>query len=385
MLASQFRRFVRTEAAGGIILIVSASVALVIANTSFSDQAERILSHPLFLEAHSKTLTVRDWINDGLMALFFLSVGMEIRREISSGQLSTRVKASLPVIAAFGGMLFPAAIYLLFNGGGEASHGWGIPMATDIAFSLGVISLLGKRVPLGIKIFVTALAIADDLGAVLVIAFFYANDVRLPQLLFAVGTAALIYILKKWKLIPLSILLGCGVVLWYFILQSGVHPTIAGVILGLILPTEDHEKFRSGLSKIVAFAIMPLFALANAGILINGSQLSGIFSGPVSLGIFFGLLLGKSIGIFSFSLISKKLGLSVFPEGVTLRHILGASILCGIGFTMSLFIAQLAFPGGDAFYDQAKLAIIFASFCAAIIGFLFFHFLPREVSIKPKN
>ena len=372
----------KDEAGGGIILIAATALALVIANSSLAASYENIVSHSFGFEVHRKIFTFRDWINEGLMSLFFLSVGMEIKREIVNGLLSERQKAVLPVIAALGGMIFPAAIYFFFNPAGPASSGWGIPVATDIAFSLGILSLLGKRIPAGIRVFVASLAIADDLGAVLIIAVFYAKDIEVLWLLCSAGIVAAIVILHKLQKASFASIVILGGILWLCLLLSGVHPTIGGALLGFLLPASDHTRFRSVLGNVVSLAVMPLFAFANAGLAITAAQFSGLFSNPIPLGILFGLLVGKTAGIFSFSFLSSKLGLSSLPEGIRWVHIFGAAILCGIGFTMSLFIARLAFASEDPFYQSAKLAILAASVSAGALGYLFLRKCISPVATK---
>lgn len=374
-LLSTFGQFFRVESSSGILLILVSAAALVIKNSSLSGSFERILSFPLWLVGQHHILTLRDWINEGLMAVFFLSVGLEIRREIVRGELSTRAKASFPLIAALGGMIVPAVIYLTFNTGQATAIGWGIPVATDIAFSLGVIALLGKRIPTGIRIFVASLAMADDIGAILVIAFFYARDIEFLFLLLALASVLILFFLRLVRTLPLLVCYILGAALWYTLLRSGVHPAISGAALAFLLPESSvSENFQNKLQRLTAFLIMPLFAMANAGLRIESSQFSALFSGTVSLGIFFGLLAGKTIGISSFSYLASRFGVAMLPEGLGWKHIVGASILCSIGFTMSLFIAGLAFGSGDEVFSQAKFAIITASFVAGIAGYCFLRF-----------
>jgi NhaA family Na+:H+ antiporter len=357
------------------------AAALIIVNSPLSGIYEDIFSFPVFLQTHGAVLTLRDWINEGFMSLFFLSVGLEIRREIVGGELSTRAKAAFPLIAALGGMLIPALIYLVFTAGGLAAKGWGIPMATDIAFSLGVIALLGNRIPSGIRIFVAALAIADDIGAILVIAIFYARDIDFMFLLLALAAILILFFLRKIYILPIFVFYFFGAVLWLTLLRSGVHSAISGAALAFLLPESFvSENWENRLRRISAFIIMPLFAFANAGLRIESSEVLALLSGTVSLGIFFGLLAGKTIGIFLFSYLSSKLGFARLPEGLGWKHIFGASTLCAIGFTMSLFIAGLAFGLEDAAYSQAKFAIIAASCIAGITGYFFLRLMGSQNS-----
>ncbi|CAN5444476.1 Na+/H+ antiporter NhaA [soil metagenome] len=362
---------------GGILLLAMTIISLLIANSSSGDAYREMweikVGPQLGVVDLNKTLG--HWINDGLMVIFFLLVGLEIKRELLKGELSSRKKAMLPLMAAVGGMVIPALIYTFFNIGHPAASGWGIPMATDIAFALAILTMAGNRVPLGLKIFLTALAIIDDLGAVLVIAFFYTHGMQLLYLLLAVISLALLAYLNykriqklRWYLIP-------GILLWYFILKSGVHATIAGVLIALFIPIEGAIKNkRSALERLehilhgkVNYFILPLFALANTALLIDSSLLSGLSSSP-ALGIIFGLFAGKPIGIMLFSFIAVRSGMAVLPSGTDWIHILGAGFLGGIGFTMSIFIAMLAFHQPE-FQNLAKFAVLMTSVVAGVVGF----------------
>ena len=374
-LLSGFGKFFSIESSSGIVLFTVTALAMIIANTSLNGMYEHFFLTPLFLKSHHEILTVRDWINEGFMAVFFLSVGLEIRREFNGGELSTRAKASFPIIAAIGGMVMPALIFFYFNAGEHTSKAWGIPVATDIAFSLGLIALLGKRIPSGVRIFVAALAIGDDIGAILVIAFFYATNIEAVFLLLVLGSVLLLFSLRWTRSIPVFLYYIFGAALWYFLLRAGVHPSISGAALAFLLPESSlSENAKNRLQRITAFFIMPLFAFANAGFIIEFSQLQSLFTDSLSMGIFFGLVGGKTIGIFSFSFIAAKFRIASLPEGLSWKHIFGAAMLCGIGFTMSLFIAGLAFTPANEAYSDARFAIIAASCIAGIAGYCFLRF-----------
>lgn len=366
-LVDLFADFSESEKSSGIILILCTVASIAIANSYFSKEYldfwhTDILNHSL-----------QHWINDGLMAVFFLLIGLEMERELYAGELSDMKNASLPIAAAIGGMITPALLHFIFNRGTATVGGAGIPMATDIAFALGVLALLGKRIPLSLKIFLTALAIIDDLGAILVIAVFYVADFSLPYFALAMAMFALLYILNRCNVNLLSAYLSLGVLMWYFMLQSGVHATIAGVLLAFAIPFRDggsespSYKLQHFLHKPVAFLIMPLFALANTGIALSGNWMEGLASSN-SMGILAGLLVGKPLGIALFSFIAIKLGWSRLPKDVAWGHIVGAGFLGGIGFTMSIFITLLAF--GDAeIVESSKLSILVTSVLAGSIGY----------------
>ncbi|HYE55215.1 MAG TPA: Na+/H+ antiporter NhaA, partial [Chitinophagaceae bacterium] len=312
------------------------------------------------------------WVNDGLMVIFFLLVGLEIERELYVGELSTFRNAILPVIAAAGGMLVPAGIHFLFNAGQETQAGFGIPMATDIAFALGILSLAGKRVPVSLKVFLTALAIIDDLGAITVIAIFYTEDFSITYFLLSMGVFALLFVLGKFKMNYLVIYLLGGVLMWYFMLRSGVHATIAGVLLAFAIPFHGENKknmsykLQHFLHKPVAFIILPIFALANTAIILPNDIVAGLLT-MNSLGIICGLVIGKLVGIWLASFIAVKSRLAALPSGVNWKQIMGLSLLGGIGFTMSIFITNLAFSDEDLI-TSSKLSILLASVVAAIAG-----------------
>jgi len=361
--------FLRSEAAGGVILMGVAALALAIANSPLAAFYFHTLHLPL------GPLPVLEWINDGLMALFFLLVGLEIKREMMGGQLASWAQRALPGIAAAGGMVVPAVVYLLLQrGDGQAPHGWAIPAATDIAFALGVITLLGSRVPVSLKIFLTALAIIDDLGAVLIIAFFYAGDLNVWALAGA-GLATMgLFALNRLSVARLWLYLIIGAVLWLCMLQSGIHATLAGVILALFIPVRAKggaqvlERLEHGLAPWVSFLIVPLFGFANAGVALSGVGLSEIAS-PIPLGVGLGLFLGKQIGVFGSAWLAIRLGLAQLPFGANWRQLYGTAVLCGIGFTMSLFIGLLAF-GDPAQQDLTKIGVLAGSIASAGLGWI---------------
>lgn len=376
-----FKDFFRSGQIGGIILIVCVILSLIIANSGWSEGFNNILNTQLGYESQNLSLrySVALWINDGLMAIFFLLVGLEIKREVVEGELSSPKRAAMPIFAALGGMLVPAAIFALFNHSAETSAGWGIPMATDIAFALGVISLLGKRVPSSLKIFLAALAIVDDLGAILVIAIFYTNELHWDQLLYAGGILALLISLNRFGVRNLVFYIIPGVFLWYFIHHSGIHATIAGVLLALTIPTNPVretsplESLEHAIVKPVNFLIMPIFALANTNIRFESAMIEGLYS-PLGMGIILGLVLGKPVGITLFSWLSVKLGFSSLPSKAGWRHIIGLGLLAGIGFTMSIFIALLSFSE-PLFQVEAKFSILVSSLIAGVSGYVFLSLL----------
>jgi NhaA family Na+:H+ antiporter len=417
---AMFNRFFRSEVSGSIVLMACAIVALVWANSPWS-QGYADFTHievGFSWGGTSLNLSLQHWINDALMAIFFFVVGLEVKREILIGELSTLRKAALPVSAAVGGMLIPAGIYFAINAGGPAAQGWGIPMATDIAFALGLLALFGSRAPIGLKVFLTALAIADDIGAVLVIAFFYTASLKFGALAVAGVFMLLIAGARAVGIRGSGIYLILAIGVWLSVLTSGIHATVAGILIAMLVPIRakiEPEEFMerakerlaelesttltrdsmvsdnaqlhvlddihetSGdmippgialehrLHPVQAFLILPLFALFNAGVYLGGDAL-GLTTDPIAVGIIFGLVLGKQIGVLGFSWISIKSGLADLPEGVSWPHIWGASCLAGVGFTMSLFIAELAF-GDPIQLGKAKLGILEASLIAAVLGY----------------
>lgn len=371
-----FSHFFRSSSAGGIILLICVIISLFIANSGWSGGFKEMLDFELGFNTASLHLRypILLWINDGLMAIFFLLVGLEIKREIIEGELSSFSQASLPVLAAIGGVIVPALIYFFFNNGDlHTAKGWGIPMATDIAFALGILSLLGDKVPSGLKIFLAALAIVDDLIAILVIAVFYSSELNFVYLGYAGALFVLLIIFNRMGIKNLLFYLIPGVVIWYFIHHSGIHATIAGVLVAITLPTNEEdtdsplEKLEHALTRPVNFIIMPIFALVNTNITFESTMVEGIFSN-LGLGIILGLFLGKPIGIFAMSWLSVKLKIAELPESTTWMHVLGLGLLGGIGFTMSIFIALLSF-GNLLHQNEAKFAILIASTIAGISGF----------------
>ncbi|CNF27654.1 pH-dependent sodium/proton antiporter [Yersinia similis] len=372
------RQFLRQEAAGGLILIIAAAIALLMANSSLQGVYQSFLDIPVSIKIASLDISkpLLLWINDGLMAVFFLVVGLEVKRELMEGSLAGRDKAVFPAIAALGGMLAPALIYLLFNGADEVTRqGWAIPAATDIAFALGVMALLGNRVPTGLKVFLLALAIIDDLGVIIIIALFYTQQVSLQSLGIAAAALALLAYMNWRGVGKTSAYLLVGLVLWVCILKSGVHATLAGVIVGFMIPlhTKDQrspsESLEHGLHPWVAYLILPLFAFANAGVSLQGVSLAGLTS-LLPMGIATGLFIGKPLGIFAFSWLAVKLGIAKLPDAINFKQIFAVSVLCGIGFTMSIFIASLAFEGTDiALTTYSKLGILLGSTTAAVVGY----------------
>jgi Na+:H+ antiporter, NhaA family len=363
-----FTEFFNSEKAGGILLIFCAVVSLVLTNSPLQEVYQSIWSFELV--GHSAA----HWINDGLMAIFFLLVGLELEREVYKGELSKIKQASLPVVAALGGMIVPAGIFLAFNFGTSTQSGAGIPMATDIAFAIGILSLLGNRVPTSLKVLLTALAVIDDLGAIVVIAVFYTSSLAWTNLLIALGILLFLFILNRFRVQVLSLYLVLGAVAWYFMLHSGVHATITGVLLAFVIPFGNGEensisyKLQHFLHKPVAFIILPLFALANTSLVIESDWVQGLLQ-PGSVGIFAGLIVGKPLGIFLFSAASVALGICSLPGDLTWKHIAGVGFLGGIGFTMSIFIALLAYDHPIQI-TESKIAILIASLISGIIGFL---------------
>lgn len=361
-------------------------VSLILANTAAGPQLERLLSTPVGISTDSLHLrfAVIDWINDGLMAVFFLLIGLEIKRELVEGELSSFKQAALPVLAAFGGAIVPAIIFYAINQHSEAKGGWGIPMATDIAFALAIISLLGSKVPASLKIFLAALAIVDDLIAILVIAIFYSGGLHTDYLLYSLAIFALLILLNRLKVKALWCYLLPGIFLWYFIHHSGIHATIAGVLTAMTIPTtkgkeeSSLEKLEHILHRPVNFIIMPIFAFANTNISFAGLSTNTLGS-SLSIGIMAGLLLGKPIGIFISSWLTVKSGLGKLPSLASWKHILGLGILGGIGFTMSIFISLLSFDDPHL-QTTAKLSILLTSVSAGIIGYFLLASMQKKIT-----
>lgn len=377
------RDFFKMESAGGILLVIAAAIAMTIANTPLGETYQAMLHTYVF------GMSVSHWINDGLMAVFFLLIGLEVKRELLEGALKSKETAIFPAIAAVGGMLAPALVYVAFNAGDpEAISGWAIPAATDIAFALGIMALLGKRVPISLKVFLLALAIIDDLGVVVIIALFYTGDLSTMALVVGFIMTGVLFMLNARNVTKLTPYMIVGAILWFAVLKSGVHATLAGVVIGFAIPLKGKKGEHSPLKHMehalhpyVAFGILPLFAFANAGISLEGVSMSGLTS-MLPLGIALGLLVGKPLGIFTFSWAAVKMGIAKLPEGVNFMHIFAVSVLCGIGFTMSIFISSLAFGNVSPEFDTyARLGILMGSTTAAVLGYALLHFsLPKKAA-----
>ena len=378
-ITSPFKWFFKLEAASGLLLLISAVIALFISNSNLSNLYFETLNRYLFVGINNFgiKMSLLHWINDALMAVFFFFVTLEIKREFLQGELSNRKQALLPIIAAIGGMLVPALIYVYINfQTGDTLNGWAIPSATDIAFSLGVLSLLGSRVPISLKVFLTALAIIDDLGAIVIIAFFYSGDLSIKYLSLLLITFIALIILNKFnikKFIPYLLL---GLILWFFTHESGIHATISGVLLATVIPHRKKEKdfslltkIEHGISPYVAFGIMPLFALANAGVSLSGMNFGSLLL-PVPLGILLGLFIGKQIGVFLFSIISIKLKIAQMPNNANWLNFYGVGVLTGIGFTMSLFVGNLAFVENVQYISGVKIGVLTGSLLSTVFGYV---------------
>ena len=377
-ISTPFKWFFKLEAAGGLVLLIAALIALILSNTNLSDYYFVILNTHILIGTQNfgLDLSILQWINDALMAAFFFIVTLEIKREFIHGELSKRKQALLPIIGAIGGMALPALIYIIINfETGYTLRGWAIPSATDIAFSIGVLSLLGSRVPISLKVFLVALAIIDDLGAIIIIAFFYSTELQYNYLLLMLITFIALLLLNKFGVKKFAPFLFIGLLLWYFTHGSGIHSTISGVLLAATIPHRKHEKDYSLLLKLermlspyVAFGIMPLFALANAGVALKGVSFNSLLS-PVPLGILCGLFFGKQIGVFLFAFISVKLELAEMPSNSNWIKFYGVGILTGIGFTMSLFVGNLAFVDYSNHMEGVKIGVLAGSFLSAIVGY----------------
>jgi len=427
IIPTAFQKFDRSQSLGGILLFGATIIALIFANSRLGDFYDTLRETTLGFEAGSLSLKkpLLLWVNDGLMAIFFFMIGLEIKRELMIGELNSPSKAALPLVAALGGMLVPVAFYLVLNNNPRASQGWGIPMATDIAFSLAILKLLGNRVPVGLKVFLAAFAIIDDIGAVLVIALFYSSSIDWMKLVWAAIPMALLVFLNLKNLFPKYLHLACGIIIWYFFLKSGIHPTIAGVLLAFTVPlrqkTDAHtfteemcriadefrehdsdrtplltpeqieriddieqwtEKVQSPLQHLehvlhgwVAMFIMPVFAFFNAGVAFRAGMDPDL---PLITALALSLFLGKTIGVTLFSFAGLKLKLASLPQGVTFGQIFGTAMLAGVGFTMSMFIASLAFSGAEVLMDSAKIGIMAGSLVSGVSGYLILRFCRRE-------
>ena len=381
VLRSVIRNFVRLESSSGILLLIAGLIALVLSNSSFAGVFDHILHLKLYFGTNLPLFhkSIQHWINDGFMVIFFFVVGLELKREFLEGELSMPSQAILPVIAAVGGMAVPAIFYLLFNfNNPETFQGWAIPSATDIAFSLGVLSLLGKKVPISLKIFLMALAIIDDLGAIIIIALFYSSNLEIFSLLVVLFILFFLYLCNRRNLQNIWIYILLGFFLWIFIQNAGIHATISGVLLAIFVP---HKKTKQGslltcaenkLHPWVAYLIMPLFALTNAGVYLGDVSLASL-SNPVPLGIMTGLFFGKQIGVFFTTFLLIKMGYARLPSGSNWIQMYGIAMLSGIGFTMAMFINFLAFDT-DIYINQAKIAILIASFTSAVLGYILLNF-----------
>ncbi|MFK3820059.1 Na+/H+ antiporter NhaA [Pseudomonas sp. NPDC089407] len=378
-MRSLFTRFFQLEAASGLLLIAAAVLALVINNSSLSYLYSGLLDVPVAVQVGALNIAkpLLLWINDGLMALFFLLIGLEVKREVVDGHLSKPSQIVLPATAAIGGMVVPALIYWFINREDPAAvAGWAIPTATDIAFALGVLALLGKRVPVSLKLFLMTLAIIDDLGAIIVIALFYSGTLSSVSLLLAAACLVVLVAMNRLGVVKLGPYMVIGLILWVCVLKSGVHATLAGVALALCIPLRTRNAESSPLLALehalhpwVAYAILPLFAFANAGVSLAGMTLDS-FTHPVPMGIAVGLLLGKTVGVFGLTWLAVKLRLAALPAGAGWGQLLGVAILCGIGFTMSLFVGSLAFvPGSSDYAGMDRMGILTGSFFAAVIGY----------------
>lgn len=372
--------FFSSPVAGGIVLIIVSAAAIIVANSPLREGYETLLKYK------TAGLSVEHWINDALMAVFFMMVGLEIKRELVTGQLATWSQRALPGFAALGGLAVPALIYVGFNAGhDETLSGWAIPAATDIAFALGVLALLGSRVPVSLKIFLSALAILDDMGAVAIIALFYTSNISLLMLGGAAAMVALLFSLNRAGVTRLLPYLLTGGVLWFFMLQSGVHATVAGILLAFFIPLRTRnaadevplDRLEHAINPWVTFMILPLFGFANAGVALSGMTMNDLLS-PVPVGVALGLFLGKQAGIFGLSLLAVSLGLAKRPEKSTWLQVYGVSVLCGIGFTMSLFIGNLAFTGSPLLVDEVKVGVLAGSILAALAGILILRFAPSK-------
>ena len=375
------QRFLKLESAGGILLLFSAAVAMLLANSPLSSQYNDFLNLPVSLQIGSFSInkTLIHWINDGFMAVFFVLVGMEVKKELFEGALSSYQQAIFPAIAAVGGMIVPALVYwFIAKQDPSLANGWAIPMATDIAFALGIMALLSKQVPLPLKIFLLALAIIDDLGAIVVIALFFSHELSVQALIFSGFSILTLVLLNRFRVSALCAYMVVGAILWASVLKSGVHATLAGVIIGFCIPLKGKKgerplhDFEHILAPWSSFVILPLFAFANAGVSFDSIDVSMI-SSPLLLAIACGLIIGKPVGVFGFSYISVKLGLAKLPDGINFKQIFAVAVLCGIGFTMSMFLASLAFDAdaGESVNTLSRLGILLGSTISATLGYLF--------------
>ncbi|MFK5216382.1 Na+/H+ antiporter NhaA [Glaesserella parasuis] len=379
-MIQHIRKFLQLESASGILLLTFAMFAMLFANTPLKDLYFDFLSMPVSIQIGLFSIykPLLMWVNDGFMAVFFVLIGLEVKREMMVGAISNYQRAIFPAIGALGGMIVPALVFTLINNDSpEFQQGWAIPMATDIAFALGVLGLLGKRVPFALKIFLLALAIIDDLGAIVVIAIFFSHELSTTALISAVIAITALIIMNRMRVTAICAYMVVGLILWASVLKSGVHATLAGVIIGFCVPLkgkngeEPLAHFEHLLAPWCSFVILPLFAFSNAGVSLAGMSLSTLFS-PLTMGVALGLLVGKTLGVFSFSFLAVKLGIAQLSEGINFKQIFAVSVLCGIGFTMSMFLAGLAFGGDEAdgqFISLARLGILIGSGISAVLGY----------------
>ena len=386
-ITTPFRWFFKLEAASGLVLLFAAIVALILSNSSLSENYFNFLNKNFLLGTtkFGLDLTIMHWINDALMTVFFFVVTLEIKREFIHGELSRPKQALLPIIAAIGGMAIPALIYVVINlETVNTLKGWAIPSATDIAFSIGVLSLLGSRVPISLKVFLTALAIIDDLGAIVIIAFFYSSELQYNYLLMMLSSFLILIALNKFKIKKFLPYLFISLFLWFFTYKSGIHSTISGVLLALTIPHNQNDKDFSLLLKIehalspyVAFGIMPLFALANAGVSLNGFSIDTLMY-PVPLGVMCGLFFGKQIGVFIFSFLSVKFKIAEMPTNANWIKLYGVGVLTGIGFTMSLFVGNLAFVDSNEYMDGVKIGVLAGSLLSTLLGYFLLLYVTKK-------
>ena len=379
MAIHKIRAFFNLEASGGIVLALAAIAAMIIANTPLNTWYESFIHAPVAIQVGGFAIAkdAHHWINDGLMAVFFFLVGLELKREVLIGELSNVKQIILPAAAALGGMIMPAIIFLIFNyNEPDFWKGWAIPTATDIAFALGILSLLGNRVPNALKVFLVSIAIFDDIGAIIIIAIFYTSELSLGSLAIAGLCLPFLYLLNRRNVTSITPYLLIGLIMWVFVLKSGIHATLAGVVLALFIPLFDRtdpehsplEELEHDLQNTVSYGILPLFAFANAGISLKGAGFAELFH-SVPLGIAAGLFIGKQLGVMIMCWLIFKLGISTMPRGMNFKQIYGAALLCGVGFTMSLFIGGLAFAGETPLFDE-RLGIIMGSIVSGIAGYL---------------
>ena len=394
-MINHIKNFFKLEAASGILLFAFAVLALVLANSGLKDIYFSFLNMPISIRlgdfSIDKPLLL--WVNDGFMAVFFTLVGMEVKRELFEGALSSYQRAIFPAIAAFGGMLVPAAVFaLITHQHSELNSGWAIPMATDIAFALGIVALLGQRVPMSLKIFLLALAIIDDLGAIVVIAIFFSHDISMTALIIAVIAVIFLFTMNYFKVTQISAYMVVGLILWASVLKSGVHATLAGVIIGFAVPLHgpNHERplhdLEHHLAPWCSYLILPLFAFSNAGVTLSEVNLSSLLS-PLTLGITLGLVVGKTIGVFGFSFLAVKFGIAKLPKHVNFKQIFAMAVVCGIGFTMSMFLASLAFGNvNQELMLLSRLGILLGSGISAVTGYFLLKYTttPRTMSLMQK-